>query len=194
MIRELMSYLPQNNREDRAAAGVRPIRSTAWTRRSTRSCRAESNLPYDIKDVIRRVVDDGEFFEVQEHWAQNIVVGFARMDGRPVGIVAQSAGVSGGLPGYRFVGEGRALRALLRRVQHSDSDVRRRAGISARDGAGVRRHHPARREAAVRVRRGDRAEDHGDHAQGVRRRVLRDGVEAPAHGCELWRGRRRRSR
>jgi propionyl-CoA carboxylase beta chain len=50
----------------------------------------ESNLPYDIKDVIRRVVDDGEFLEVQEHYAKNMVVGFARFDGRSVGIVANN--------------------------------------------------------------------------------------------------------
>ena len=69
-----------------------------------------SNLPYDIKDVIRRVVDDGRFFEVQEHWARNIVVGFARMDGRSVGIVAnQPAFLAGCLDidssakGARFV-------------------------------------------------------------------------------------------
>src|SRR5260370_3277211 len=49
---------------------------------------AESNLPYDIKDIIHRVMDDGEFFEVHEHFARNIVVGFARMDGRSIGVVA----------------------------------------------------------------------------------------------------------
>jgi propionyl-CoA carboxylase beta chain len=71
---------------------------------------AESNLPYDIKDVIHRVVDDGEFFEVHEHWAKNIVVGFAHMDGRSVGIVgnqpAYLAGVldiNSSVKGARFV-------------------------------------------------------------------------------------------
>jgi propionyl-CoA carboxylase beta chain len=71
---------------------------------------AESNLPYDIKDVIHRVVDDGEFFEVHEHWAKNIVVGFAHMDGRSVGIVANQpaflAGVldiNSSVKGARFV-------------------------------------------------------------------------------------------
>ena len=70
----------------------------------------ESNLPYDIKDVIRRVVDDGEFFEVHEHLATNIVVGFARMDGRSIGVVAnQPAFLAGCLDidssvkGARFV-------------------------------------------------------------------------------------------
>ena len=133
------------------------IPPTAWTPRSTRIVPAESNLPYDIKDVIHRVVDDGEFFEVHEHWAKNIVVGFARMDGRSVGIVANQPAFLAGVPGYQFIGEGRALRALLRRVQHSDSDVRRCAGLSARHGAGVRRHHPARRETALRLRRSHRA-------------------------------------
>jgi propionyl-CoA carboxylase beta chain len=71
---------------------------------------AESNQPYDIKDVIHRVVDDGEFFEVHEHFARNIVVGFARMDGRPIGIVGNQpaflAGVldiNSSVKGARFV-------------------------------------------------------------------------------------------
>jgi propionyl-CoA carboxylase beta chain len=71
---------------------------------------ADPSLPYDIKDAIVRVVDDGEFFEVHERWARNIVVGFARMDGRPIGIVAnQPAFLAGCLDidssvkGARFV-------------------------------------------------------------------------------------------
>jgi propionyl-CoA carboxylase beta chain len=71
---------------------------------------AESNQPYDIKDVIHRVVDDRQFFEVHEHWAKNIVVGFARMDGRSIGIVANQpaflAGcldINSSMKGARFV-------------------------------------------------------------------------------------------
>src|SRR5262249_32597 len=70
----------------------------------------ESNLPYDIKDVIHRVVDDAYFFEVHEHYAKNIVIGFARLNGRPVGIVANQpaflAGVldiNASVKGGRFV-------------------------------------------------------------------------------------------
>ena len=55
------------------------------------------NKPYDMRDVVNRIVDDGEFFEVQEHFAKNIIIGFSRLGGRPVGIVgnqpAQMAGV-----------------------------------------------------------------------------------------------------
>jgi len=70
----------------------------------------ESNQPYDIKDVIRRVVDDGNFFEVHEHFAPNLAIGFARMDGRPVGVVANQpaylAGcldINSSVKGARFV-------------------------------------------------------------------------------------------
>ena len=47
-----------------------------------------SNQPYDIREIINNVVDDGYFFEIQEHYAQNIVIGFARLGGASVGIVA----------------------------------------------------------------------------------------------------------
>jgi propionyl-CoA carboxylase beta chain len=109
MIRELMSFLPQNNRDD---APRRPCSDPIDRADSELDSivPAESNLPYDIKDVIHRVVDDGWFFEVHEHFARNIVVGFARLDGRPVGIVAnQPAFLAGCLDidssvkGARFV-------------------------------------------------------------------------------------------
>jgi propionyl-CoA carboxylase beta chain len=108
-IRELLRYLPQNNvdgvpveecadpeeREDAALDALVP---------------EEANLPYDMKDVIRRVVDNGDFLEVHEHYAANIVVGFARLGGRAVGIVGNNPAVLAGcldidssLKGARFV-------------------------------------------------------------------------------------------
>jgi propionyl-CoA carboxylase beta subunit len=109
MIRELMSFLPSNNLDD-------PPRKQT----SDPPARREESLnslvpkdpqkPYDMKDVIHAVGDDGYFFEVHEHFAKNIVVGFARLDGRPVGIVAnQPAFLAGTLDinasvkGARFV-------------------------------------------------------------------------------------------
>ena len=109
MIRALLGYLPQNNREDA------PLRATNDSEdRADAELDAvvpqESNQPYDIKDIIHRVVDDGEFFEVQEHYARNIVIGFAHMGGRSIGIVAnQPAFLAGCLDidssvkGARFV-------------------------------------------------------------------------------------------
>jgi propionyl-CoA carboxylase beta chain len=109
MIRELLSYLPQNNRDDpprRASAD--PIDRMDPALDSL--VPVESNVPYDIKDIIHRVVDDGEFFEVQEHFAKNIVIGYARMDGRSIAVIAnQPAHLAGCLDidssvkGARFV-------------------------------------------------------------------------------------------
>jgi len=109
MIRELMSYLPPNNRDDvPRQASTDPVDREDPALDSI--VPSASNLPYDIKDVIHRVADHGEFFEVQEHWARNIVIGMARMDGRTVGIVAnQPAFLAGCLDidssvkGARFV-------------------------------------------------------------------------------------------
>ena len=87
LIRELLSYLPQNNR-DEGPVGESGDPAEREDAALDSIVPAASNQPYDIKDVIHRVVDHGEFLEVQEHWARNIVVGLARMDGRSVGIVA----------------------------------------------------------------------------------------------------------
>jgi propionyl-CoA carboxylase beta chain len=109
MIRELMSFLPSNNLED-------PPRRTpadSPTRRDeglNTLVPPDPQKPYDIKDAIHSIMDDGYFFEVHEHYAKNLVVGFARLDGRPVGIVgnqpAYLAGVldiNASVKGARFV-------------------------------------------------------------------------------------------
>ncbi|HTD55336.1 MAG TPA: acyl-CoA carboxylase subunit beta [Silvibacterium sp.] len=87
MVRELLSFLPSNNLDDPPRrACTDPIDRA--DRELDSIIPAESNQPYDIKLVIERLVDDGYFFEVHEQFARNIVIGFARMNGRPVGIVA----------------------------------------------------------------------------------------------------------
>src|ERR1700720_3591079 len=91
MVRELLSFLPSNNLDDppRKPCTDPADRNDAPADRAIdKIVPAQSNLPYDMKDVIHAVVDDAYFFEVQEHYAKNIVVGFARLDGRSVGIVA----------------------------------------------------------------------------------------------------------
>ncbi|MBV9084740.1 MAG: acyl-CoA carboxylase subunit beta [Acidobacteriaceae bacterium] len=86
-IRRLMRYLPQNNLD-----GVPPVSTTDPDDRADPGLDTlvplESNKPYDIKDVISRVVDDGDFFEIAEHFARNIVIGFARLSGETIGVVA----------------------------------------------------------------------------------------------------------
>lgn len=109
MVRELLSFIPSNNMDDP------PIRScTDSVERLEPKLNSlvpeSSNQPYDIRDVVHAVVDSGDFLEVHQHYAPNIVVGFARLGGRPVGIVANQpaylAGVldiDASVKGARFV-------------------------------------------------------------------------------------------
>jgi propionyl-CoA carboxylase beta chain len=85
--RELLSFIPSNNMDDPPFV---PTNDPAdRTDAALNSVVPEaSSQPYDIRDVIRPVVDEGYFFEVQEHYAPNIVIGFARLGGHSVGIVA----------------------------------------------------------------------------------------------------------
>src|SRR5487761_844788 len=87
MVRELLGFLPSNNLDDPPRKATQDDAARADIALDT-IIPEESNQPYDMVDVISRIVDDGYFFQVQEHFARNIVVGFARMAGRPVGIVA----------------------------------------------------------------------------------------------------------
>jgi len=108
-IRELLSFIPDNNREDPPLAECSDPVDRADP--SLDSIVPDNpNQPYDIKRIIVAAVDDGYFFEVHQHWAKNIVVGFARLGGRPVGIVANQPDVLAGtldidasIKGARFV-------------------------------------------------------------------------------------------
>ena len=109
LIRELLSFMPSNNLDDppRIACDD-PIERADEVLNTI--VPAESNQPYDIRKIINLVVDNGFFFEVQEHYARNIVIGFARLAGQPVGIVANQpaflAGVldiDASVKGARFV-------------------------------------------------------------------------------------------
>ncbi|MBM2841536.1 MAG: propionyl-CoA carboxylase carboxyltransferase subunit [Bacteroidetes bacterium] len=108
-IRKLVSYIPSNNLDDPPV--VQPRDNPDRRDRELDSLIPETpNKPYDMKHVITRVVDDGEFLEIHENYAGNIVVGFARLDGHPVGIVANQPSVLAGVldidsakKGARFV-------------------------------------------------------------------------------------------
>ena len=108
-IRKLMSYLPSNFREK--PPKMDPTDDPLRQEEDLNTIIPDNPLrPYDMKDVIHRIVDKGDFFEIHEHFARNLIVGFARMDGRVVGIVAQQPKVLAGaldidssLKGARFV-------------------------------------------------------------------------------------------
>ncbi|MCB9896769.1 MAG: acyl-CoA carboxylase subunit beta [Planctomycetes bacterium] len=109
LLRRLMGYLSLNNREDPPRVECRDDPARADESLDT-LVPENPNKPYDIRDVITRVVDDGEYLEVHPDFAGNISVGFARLDGRTVGIVANNPMVLAGVldidssdKGARFV-------------------------------------------------------------------------------------------
>lgn len=109
MIRELLTYLPQNYREKPPC--IEPTDDASRTDMELREVVPESpRQPYDMRRIIDSVVDNHQFFEVQARYAQNIIVGFARLNGQPVGVVANQpaflAGcldISASIKGARFV-------------------------------------------------------------------------------------------
>lgn len=109
LVRELLSFVPSNNLEDPPFV-VSDDPSDRTDQKLNTIVPQASNQPYDIREVINLIVDDGYFFEVQQMYAQNICVGFARLGGRAVGIVANQpaylAGVldiAASIKGARFV-------------------------------------------------------------------------------------------
>jgi propionyl-CoA carboxylase beta chain len=109
LIRELLSFMPSNNLDDlpRRATNDSPDREDEALERLVP---AAPNQPYDMLDIIHAIVDEGYFLEVHRHYAKNILVGFTRLDGRPVGVVANQPAVLAGtldidasVKGARFV-------------------------------------------------------------------------------------------
>jgi acetyl-CoA carboxylase carboxyltransferase component len=95
-IRKLLTYLPQNNLEDPpyVSNGDDPLRMASELDSIVPD---DPSKPYNIKDIIRYVFDNGQFYEIHEHYAANIVVGFARLGGHSVGIIANQPAVLAGV-------------------------------------------------------------------------------------------------
>jgi propionyl-CoA carboxylase beta chain len=87
MIRELMGFLPPNNMEDPPVTASIDD-ANREDEKLEQLVPTDPNKPYDMKELILSVADDANFFEVMPHYAQNILTGFARLDGKPVGIIA----------------------------------------------------------------------------------------------------------
>jgi propionyl-CoA carboxylase beta chain len=96
LIRKLLSYMPQNNMEDPPFVpnGDDPLRMEEALNNIIPD---EPNKPYDMRDVLRLILDDNIFFEIQESYAQNIVIGFGRLGGHSVGLVANQPSVLAGV-------------------------------------------------------------------------------------------------
>jgi acetyl-CoA carboxylase carboxyltransferase component len=96
LVQHLVGYLPSNNMDDPAVVSSQddPLRQDPELDTMVPD---NPNKPYDMRAVIKRLVDDGQFLEVHEHWAANVLVGFARLGGRSVGVVANQPAVLAGV-------------------------------------------------------------------------------------------------
>ena len=180
-VRKLLSYLPSNNLAD--APRLAPTDEiNRLSARLTEIIPDSPNKSYDMKEVIREIVDNSDFYEVMPKFAQNIITCFARMNGQTVGIVANQPKFSAGQLGCGFGRQSSALRAFSGLLQHPDYHPDRRSRISARRRAGAYRHHPPRGEAAVCVFRSHRAKNQCYSSKSLWRRVYCDEQQAPGRG------------
>ena len=176
--RRLLGYLPQNNLGRRAACPRRPIPSDRMDAALDTIVPDDPRRPYDMHDVIdargrrRRVPRDPAGLGAEHHRRVRAARRSERRHRRA------AAGGPRRCARHRCVDQGRAVRPDVRLLQRAAGHVRRRPGLPARCRPGARRHHQARREAAVRLLRGDGPEADGHHAQGIRRRVRRHEQQA----------------
>ncbi len=183
-VRELIGYLPSNNQDD--PPYIPPIDDP------NRRCPeleeivpVDPHKPYDVRKVITSIADDGRFLEVHELWAQNMVVGFARLNGWVVGIVANQPHGAGGtidinasVKAAHFIRICDAYNIPIVTLQ----DV---PGFLPGMDQEYRRHHPQRGAHDLRLQRGDGAQADGDPAQELRRRVLRHEQQGAARRSAL---------
>src|SRR6059058_2011850 len=182
-IRELLSFLPSNNLEEPPAAKTSDDVNRVDAHLDE-LIPDSPNQPYEMRDLIKSVADEGHFLEVHQHFARNLVVGFIRLNGHSIGVVAnQPAFLAGVLDinasrkGARFVRFCDAFNVPLLVLE----DVPGFLPGTDQEYGGIIIHGAKLLFAG----RGDGAEDHGDHTEGVRRRVLRDELEAPPRRHEL---------
>ncbi len=135
----------------------------------------ESNRkPYDMYEVIRRIVDDGEYFDLKPQWAKTIITCLARFGGRPAGIVANQPEAARRDPRQRLRRQGGPVHQPLQRLRDPADLPDGRPRVHGRDEGRGGGDHPPRGEDALRHGQRHRAEDHRHHPQGLWRRLLRD--------------------
>ena len=186
LIRELLSFMPQNNQEDPPRLETSDPADRRDAELLDTLVPVEPDKPYDIKEIITRVVDDGYFVEVHEHFAKNLVVGFARLAGHSVGIVANQPAVLAGcldinasVKGARFMRFCDAFNIPLITFEDVPGFL---PGTQQEYGGIIR--HGAKLLFAYRGSHG--AENHRHHSQGLRRRLLRDGDRSTFAPTSTW--------
>ena len=172
LCRRLLSFLPSNNLEDPPFwPCVEPLEDDPELNYVVP---ADPKISYDVREVIKRVVDRQDFFELQPGFAANVVIGFARLQGRSVGVVASQPAVMAGVLDIDASDKVAWFVRFCNAFNIPLLTFRGRSGISPRRRSGVRRHHSAWRQDSVRLLGGYRAETDGCLAQGLWRCIYRD--------------------
>ena len=173
LAKRYLGYFPTHCEDEPPTAP--PAAPSAEARAIRELIPADENKPWDMRELIDAVVDEGSFLEVHKRWAKELIVGYARLDGRVVGIVANQPKFKGGVlfvdsadKAARFIWTCDAFGIPLLFL----ADVPGFMIGTAVERQGIIRHGAKMISA---VSRGDRAEALGDRAQGLRRGALRDG-------------------
>lgn len=95
-VRHMLSYLPSNNMENAPEMELSENETSDIEEKLRNIVPDDPNKPYDVKEVIRHIVDKRSFYEISENYAQNLVIGFARIDGKVIGIIANQPKVLAG--------------------------------------------------------------------------------------------------
>ena len=176
-VRYLLSFLPPNNVD--APPYFTPTDDPGRMDEGLTTIIPDSpNRPYDAVELISNVVDDGEFYQIHEEFAGNIVVGFARLDGHSVGVIANQPTVLAGtlnidasIKAARFVRMCDSFNVPIVTFVDVPGFL---PGVDQEHG----RHHPPRGQAALCILRGHRAKGDGHHPKSVRRCVRRHELTA----------------
>ena len=171
MLKRLLSYIPQNCEEEPPSV---PYEAGDESRPGLNDLIPENpNQPYDMRDVITQVIDTDSFFEVHKDFAENIVVGFARLAGKSIGIVAnQPAQLAGVLDIHASTKAARLSGSAIASIFRCSYSKTFRD--SFREPTRVERDHHQRCETALCVQRSDRSAHHGDHPESLWRSVRCD--------------------
>ena len=177
LAKRYLSFMPGNWREEPPRA---PPAAPASEAPIAEIVPADENQPFDMREVLDALLDAGSFLEVHKRWAKELIVGYGRLDGRVVGVVANQPRAEGRRALRRLRRQGGALHPDLQRLQRAAALPRRRARLHDRHRGRAPGDHPPRGEDDQRRLRSDGAEDLGDRPQGLRRRALRDGRARPS--------------
>ena len=178
-VRRLLSFLPSNNLDDTPAlpSDDPPTRCDPELRYLVPD---EPNRPYDVRDIIHRIVDEEDFMEVQSRFAPNVVVGFGRFNGRSVGLVGNQPAYLAGVLDINASGKAARFVRFCDCFNIPLGDPGGRSRVHARGGSGIWRHHTARGQADLRLCRSYCAQDRRYHPQGLWRGVYCHEQQTPA--------------